>query len=290
MCIKCSIIIPAYNAEKEIADCLTSIQLDKKWKHEIEVIVVNDGSLDRTKEVVLSWGEKYKSIKFHEQKNSGVSAARNAGLKMASGKYVYFMDSDDLLFRETLDEMVECAETEDIHLILANYYTHNTINDKVEYVSCGLPVDIKLGREYIEKNIFLRYLIGDDKGLSSLWNKLFSVEIIRNNNIFFDVNRTHGEDWKFVIDYLEHISYIYTIDKYIYTYRIDGSQNFKKYSKQLAYSLLDGHRVVQKLIKKYQLCNEKTREYEEFMKRFYYQIIEYVSLKNCVDKEKKTLS
>ena len=82
-----SIIIPAYNCEKYICQCLESIISYKN----IEIIVINDGSTDNTKELL----EKYTKIKFYNNENYGVSYTRNFGIKEATGKYIMFIDSDD---------------------------------------------------------------------------------------------------------------------------------------------------------------------------------------------------
>ena len=86
---KLSIIIPAYNAENYIEKCLNSIE----DKDSIEIIVINDGSTDKTMEIL----NKYKNIKIINNTNHGVSYSRNSGLKVASGKYIMFVDSDDYL-------------------------------------------------------------------------------------------------------------------------------------------------------------------------------------------------
>ena len=87
-----SIVVPVYNVEKYVAECLESLlQLD-----DAEIIVVNDGSSDSSLEVVVGIQQRNKNIKVITQENAGLSAARNAGLMACTGDYVYFVDSDDI--------------------------------------------------------------------------------------------------------------------------------------------------------------------------------------------------
>ena len=103
-----SFIIPVYNVELYIDDCLNSIV--NQTFNNYEIILVNDGSTDGSKEICISWADKYREIKLINQANSGLSAARNAGVGQAVGKYLIFLDSDDWWFRrdglESLDKIL----------------------------------------------------------------------------------------------------------------------------------------------------------------------------------------
>ena len=287
MGIECSIIIPTYNAEKSIIECINSIELEKEWHHSVEVIVVNDGSTDLTNEVVCDIAKKYECVKLINQENQGVSAARNAGIRSALGKYIYFMDADDCVRRNVLDEVIECATKTEAELIIADYIYHDIQSGKQRCSVNKIPYEQLLGRGYIEQTIFYRFFVGDNEGLSSLWNKLFNREIITKNEMFFDIHRTHGEDWRFVMAYMDSIENLYAVNKTLYIYRMDGSQSYSKYSKRLSYSLLDGHRTLKKMNDKYSLCHKQSKEYRQFIVKFYEQIWSYLSLENCNHIEKK---
>ena len=92
-----SIIIPAYNVEKYIGECLDSLTRQNFNASLYEVIIINDGSTDSTEKIALEYSSKYNYIKVFSQTNQGVSIARNTGLKIATGKYVTFLDSDDFV-------------------------------------------------------------------------------------------------------------------------------------------------------------------------------------------------
>ena len=98
-----SVIVPAYNVEKYIEECLLSL-VNQTYK-DIEIIIINDGSTDKTKEIIIEYQEKYKNITGYNQKNNGVSVARNLGLKIAKGEYVIFVDPDDYLDSTMIEKM-----------------------------------------------------------------------------------------------------------------------------------------------------------------------------------------
>ena len=104
-----SIVIPAYNADHFLEKCLSGLLCNSSYKY--EVIIVNDGSTDNTANIALSFASKHPQIKYIEQTNSGVSSARNAGLKMAAGKYITFVDADDELLElpAILETLANCS-------------------------------------------------------------------------------------------------------------------------------------------------------------------------------------
>lgn len=286
MGIKCSIIIPAYNAEKCIIDGINSIELEREWKYEVEVIVINDGSTDLTHEIVSGISGKCKKVTLIDQENAGVSCARNTGIQAAKGEYLYFMDADDTMKRHSLDDMIDCAMTTSAQLVIADYIVYDRIQEKQRYITSKIPNNQLLGKDYIKK-ILNRFFVGDTEGLSSLCNKLFRREIVIANSICFDEKRTHGEDWRFVIAYMESVECICAINKEIYVYSLDGSQTYSKYKKGLAYSLLDGHRILEQLNCKYFSYDRSAKPYMQFEEKFYAQILMYLSLQECSAFEKK---
>ena len=100
---KFSIIIPAYNAEKYLENCLNSVV--NQTFNDFEVIVINDGSKDNTQKIIDNYIKDNKYIKCINQKNSGLSASRNNGLDMASGEYIVYLDSDDSINLEFLENI-----------------------------------------------------------------------------------------------------------------------------------------------------------------------------------------
>ena len=101
--VKVSIIIPAYNVEKYILKCINSLL--EQTEKEIEIIIVDDGSKDKTNLIVKEIIKKHANIVLIEQGNKGVSAARNAGLQNAKGKYTMFIDADDWLEKDAIENL-----------------------------------------------------------------------------------------------------------------------------------------------------------------------------------------
>ena len=103
-----SVIVPVYNVEKYLRPCVESI-LEQTYKN-IEVILVNDGSTDKSKAICLELAEKDKRISFYEKANSGLSDTRNVGLEKATGDYILFVDSDDLLSFNAIESLYKLCK------------------------------------------------------------------------------------------------------------------------------------------------------------------------------------
>ena len=114
--IDLSIIIPAYNCEKTISRCLDSLVNQNVSK---EIIVVNDGSTDGTLDILNKYANNYDFIKVITQENQGQSVARNHGLKIASGKYCFFCDSDDYIDKNLFDKLLPYINKNKVHIKIA---------------------------------------------------------------------------------------------------------------------------------------------------------------------------
>lgn len=177
-----SIIVPIYNTEIYLRKCIDSL-LDQTYKH-IEIILVNDGSTDSSFSICLEYANKYSNIKIVNQQNKGVSAARNAGIAEASGKYVTFVDSDDFLAPNAIQIM------------------HDLIFEKnVDIVSASMTAEKNMNKPNGEN--FCEIISEDDAILWSIKNislsvcaKLFNKQAIKG--LSFDESRKINEDGHFV--------------------------------------------------------------------------------------------
>lgn len=121
-----SILVPAYNVENYIEECIDSLlDLDTNY----EIIIINDGSTDNTKQILQKY-KKIKYIKIINQENMGIAHTRNNLLKNATGKYIFFIDSDDYINKEKFNELLKKVNNQD--LILFNYNIFNNNNKKVK--------------------------------------------------------------------------------------------------------------------------------------------------------------
>ena len=173
--MKLSVIIPAYNVEQYISECLDTVLLSKK---DIEVIVIDDGSKDRTLNICEEYLEKDVRVKVYAKPNGGVSSARNYGMQKASGEYILFVDSDDIL-SESWDKLLDFLSGDDI------YYFSSEIK--------GQP----------DKNKMLRYISSiNDEGICVAGPvcKAFKRSFILGHNLTFKEDLINGEDMLFNLE------------------------------------------------------------------------------------------
>ncbi|MGN0417682.1 glycosyltransferase family 2 protein [Anaerostipes faecalis] len=190
---KISIIVPVYNAERTLKRCVESL-IRQTYKN-IEIILVNDGSTDRSLVICKKFEAQDKRIKVLDKPNGGVSSARNAGLDTAMGKYIMFCDSDDYVSE------IWCSCLKD------NYENENLAMcefTEVKRMAPKLKADTNQWRtEKISKENFLFYR---DQGIGSLTTKIFERKIIEENGIRLIKELSLGEDLIFVLKYLCCIS------------------------------------------------------------------------------------
>lgn len=200
-----SIIIPMYNSEKTIDKCLKSIVNINN----IEILLIDDGSNDKTKEICMKYKKMYNNIEYIYQENSGPGNARNKGIRQAKGNYIMFLDSDDYVVTENLIELVdENLTTNKIDLI---YYNFEQVNKEKTYKTYHLEKFKDLSKEELIKNTIS-------------WNlpwgqfKIIRRTIIQENNIYFEEKINAIEELFFTIKVLEKSNNIYFYDKVIYKY------------------------------------------------------------------------
>lgn len=207
-----SVIIPVYNARDYVEESVHSVLRQKCCN--VEIILVDDGSTDDSASVCEAVASNDGRVKIIRKANGGVSSARNLGLKYASGKYVMFLDADDLLRDNALSLMYE----DGWDMILGGFSKisgHTLVESHMPSSSTGYS-----GVESI--NGFLDSVI--DRKNSYLLNsscfKLFRRELIERYGLSFDEGLRYGEDKMFVFSFLCHALRIKTIDKVVYDYMI----------------------------------------------------------------------
>lgn len=202
---KVSIIVPVYNAEKYLEECIDSL-INQTYEN-IEIILVNDGSTDNSLNICKEY-EKYTNLRVITQENQGVSTARNKGLETSTGEYIMFVDSDDYIEPNMVEEMIKGVINSD--MVICEY------NEK--YQNSIIPIKIRsdLNKINAKEAILLTF----DTAGGYLWNKIFKKETIIKNNFKFDSNIHMLEDQLFVIKYMSKINEITIIHKCLYNYRI----------------------------------------------------------------------
>lgn len=198
-----SIIIPIYNAEKYLKNCLDIICLSQR--RDIEVLLIDDGSDDMSSNICDEYAAKDSRFYAFHKVNGGVSSARNMGIKMAVGKFITFVDADDTV----TESLLEYTPEEKTDLVCFNWkYTTGEVEKE------NLDTALLSGKEL--KSFLSKHL--SDYVFRTPWAKIYRSDIIKNNNITFDIRFRLGEDNLFVLKYLAYVSCVECSSSIGYTY------------------------------------------------------------------------
>lgn len=213
-----SIIIPAYNAESYIKQCLKSI-LQQTYEN-LQIIVIDDGSMDNTYEICKSMQKFDNRIELYRQKNSGPSAARNVGLQHVKGLYLLFVDADDNLHLEAIEKLVEAMETEKADLVCFEWKIVQ--NGQVVEEYSYSEKEARANRKQIFDNVLLNDFLN---GGGFLWNKMWRIAAIRSDTfISFDSDLKKYEDKLWILkNLLRCKKVIYVKDKLYYYHLFPNS-------------------------------------------------------------------
>ena len=259
---KVSLIIPVYNVENYIEKCLNSV-VNQTLK-DMEVIIVNDGSKDLSKQKIEKYLEKYPWIKYLEKENGGLSDARNYGLHYATGKYIAFLDSDDYVENTMYEEMYNLAERENADMVECDFIWEypNKIRKDV-----GVIYNSK--KEMIEKARVVA------------WNKLIKREVLKRTQIEFPVGLRY-EDVEFfykLVPYLNKVSFVKKCFIH-YIQRENSIANTQNIRNKEIFTVLEN-------VITYYKENDLYDEYKEELEYIYVRFLLCSSLKRmCKIKEK----
>ena len=258
-----SVIIPNYNSEHYLKKCVESVE--KQIYGNIEVIVVDDGSTDMSVAEMEKLCAAYNNITVYRQSNLNAAMARNRGMEAAKGKYLLFLDSDDILYEDAVFQLVTAAERSQTDLVIGNYYEID-VNDQVisECYVVKIPAD----------RIDPMTIVGTVPNPS---NKLFVKAVVDANNLVWG-NVRIGQDLNFFLKYLSCCKNVSTIASYIYGWRkvqgsISNSYNFRIFD--IAESFKDTKHFYclqgkEKLYAKYISAIEYRHYYLQMEKQKYY--------------------
>lgn len=168
-----SIIVPVYNSERYLKDCLESI-INQSYKN-LEIILINDDSKDKSGEICDKIADRDSRIRVFHKNNEGVSVARNYGLGKSNGEYIYFSDSDDILEKDLIYKLVEALEKTSSDIAMCSYYTFQETNKK--HFSSE-----KLFNGNYSRKEFAKIMLENECYSGYLWNKLFKKTLL--NGVF----------------------------------------------------------------------------------------------------------
>jgi glycosyltransferase involved in cell wall biosynthesis len=181
---KLSVIVPVYNGERYLRECLDSLTRQGFNQSEHEVLVINDGSTDGSDVIINEYCNSFDYMKTIKIINSGISTARNTGIKNSTGKYIAFVDADDLVADHIYLPIITVMEEDHLN---GFYYDHTEEFDKLQAIG---------------ENIKNEYEKREMESVCTVWKAIYSRDIIENNNIYFNDNiKFYGEDYLFNVFY-----------------------------------------------------------------------------------------
>ncbi|KRN31273.1 glycosyltransferase [Weissella halotolerans] len=236
-----SVIVPTYNVETYISECLESI-LDQTVK-DIEVIIVDDGSHDKTVEVVAELAEQHSNIQVIKQKNQGVSVARNTGMSVAKGKYISFIDSDDKIQVDFLKNLYQIAEKEQADIVRGSF------RDFSGQIPKGwvADFDVETGPGLVVLEQFWSASVSP-----VIWSSLFRTEFLKNNQLHFTPHMLM-EDAEFIAEAYMKATKVATSSDINYLYRVRSGSLVNSNNSQLM------SESAEKIISKFMLKLERTQ-------------------------------
>ncbi len=226
--IKVSVIIPIYNAHEYLPMALESI-LQQDFS-EMEIICVDDGSTDRSLDIIKSFKERDLRIRIITENNAGPAAARNKGLARARGKYVIFLDADDFYEPDLILALYSLSERAELDIAVADFDLYNTKHERFEHNVESDHFDLLTEGRVVSKNVYPDYILQCTTGY--VWNKMFRRDFLYENKLSFNTNLKVFEDVHFVMAAVATASSIAKDGKILVHHRIYSGQTRPKMFKK----------------------------------------------------------
>ena len=227
-----SIIIPIYNLENYIEYCLNSV-VNQTYK-ELEILCVDDGSTDKSAEIIKRFASSDSRIKYFYQDNAGVSAARNKGLDEATGEYVMFVDGDDYLHYQAAEILYKSLAEKDADILCSHFKITESLNEKM------IPIESVISESSSHEALFTEKY--NSVAGKSACAKLYKTDVARLER--FPVGITNGEDGYYFILLLNHNPKVFSIDCQLYYYytrpnsTVTSSFTLKRFTMTYSFDML----------------------------------------------------
>lgn len=223
-----SVIVPVYNAEKFLNKSIESV-INQSYKN-IELILVNDGSTDNSETICNKYALADKRIKVISQNNSGPAAARNTGIRHASGDFVFFLDADDFIDRNAMGILIEKYNQYQPDLVMGNFCklenNGEILNKNVTFHPDDMPFEQKIKKlSKTDVVSYIRHFLKHPSNhlISYCWARLYKLSVIKNNNVFAHEDMRLFEDFVFNLEYLKHTNEIVFVNEPLYTYTMHNN-------------------------------------------------------------------
>lgn len=262
-----SIIIPVHNGEFHICQCIDSLLLQSYKK--IEIIIVDDGSTDKTLEISRNTYGCEERVKIIHQDNKGVSEARNVGLKFAGGTYIMFCDADDILCKETVSIMVNSIERNHVELAVCGFQSfekENNIEDNPKN---------EWEPEILNRDKSMKFVFTEKKYAGYVWNKIFKRNLIKDSK--FKESLAILEDQLFVCEYISNIHSSVYVKSDLYCYRANPLGALSQNLNERKLTVVDARYEIYVLIRKNgygeDLCNIAWNDLLRTCVDYYYKLM-----------------
>lgn len=246
--VKVSILVPCYNVEKYLKQCLDSI-VNQTLK-DIEIICINDGSKDSTLEILREYENNDSRVKVISKKNSGYGASMNIGLETAKGEFVGIVESDDYVELNMFETLYNEAKNNNLDVVRSNFYLYNSKNNTHEL----------LDQSWVKHNEIYSPSIDDQTPFEqqpSIWANLYNREFLNKNNIrFLETPGASYQDTAFTFKVYASAERFKMIEEAFLHYRIDN-ENSSINSTNKLYCVCDEYKEIEKFVK-------ETNRYETF--------------------------
>jgi glycosyltransferase involved in cell wall biosynthesis len=219
-----TVIVPVYNCEKYLGKCIDSIL--KQTYESLEVIIINDGSSDSSYEIAERFSKLDQRVKLINQENKGVSVSRNKGLEKSTGEYVSFVDADDYIENNMIELLVNTADKYHAEITSSGLFIEENFSDHPATTTVSLAFND--GETIILNNEELRCVFPEkltSAVFHSVFAKLYRLDYIKQNSIFFDPKISLGEDYLFNLPLFRKISQYAYIKEPLYHYNRGYSYN-----------------------------------------------------------------
>lgn len=262
-----SVIIPVYNCENYISECLESI-LSQTYSN-IEVIIVDDGSTDNTKNIIFK--SYISKIRYFYQNNSGAPAARNKGLEKANGEYIIFFDADDRMDNKMIEFMVYSCELDNSQLVISNFGLIDERGDYIKKNTYEITKRKKYKIDEFKKKVHNISPFPD--------NKLYMKKIIDKHHIFFDDVRI-GQDLNFFLKYISNVRIVSVIPQRLCDYRILPMSITRNYDERVVDIILSIKKIEEYIKRNNKLDYLKKMINTEKLLHTYYQLSKCQKIKD----------
>lgn len=207
-----SVIIPVYNKDNLLNDCIKSVLMQTHKK--LEVIIINDGSTDNSENIILKWKYRDNRIRYYKHENSGVAITRNKGIELATGEYLFFLDADDELPKNALSELNNNAQKNKSDIVMGNYIQKKGGIKRKRAKPSKYQFSQK---DLLDSLTQIELFLTDSRLMAMVSNKLYKLEFIKKYNIKFNSNIL-AEDRLFNLKCYLNNPKITAIDSYTYIY------------------------------------------------------------------------